>query len=293
MSARDPLDVMSRRSIHSASAKNREELDVGKYVGKHVGRYVVTGGATGIGGAIKAALREDGHDVIVVDIRDADITADLSNSEGRRAALAAVGERAPDGIDGLITSAGVGAHLEDTDLIVRLNYFGTVEVVDGLVPLVAQRQGVVLLISSESAFNPSFDPSFMDALHAHDEAAACARVAELQGILKGFTAYGGGKAALIRWMRHKTGELAALGVRINALAPGYTETPLTNDAMSSDFADVMEAFAKTIPLGRKGKPSDLANGAMFLLSDKASWITGSTLHIDGGHDAIQRPDRVG
>ena len=257
-----------------------------------MGTYVVTGGATGIGGAIKDALRGEGHEVIVVDIKNGDIEADLSSVDGRQAAISAIKQRAADGIDGLVTSAGVGAHVADVKLIVRLNYFGTVDLVAGLEELLAKKQGAVVLISSESAFNPGFDPEFLDALQRNDEAAACARVEKLEGILRGYTAYGGGKAALVYWMRHRTGSLAERRIRINAIAPGYTETPLTDEAKSSAYAEVMAAFADTIPLGRPGQPQDIANGAMFLLSKKADFVTGSTLHIDGGHDAIQRPSRV-
>lgn len=257
-----------------------------------MGIYVVTGGATGIGGAIKDALRGDGHEVIVVDIKDGDIEADLSSVDGRQVAIAAIKARAADGIDGLVTSAGVGAHVSDVSLIVRLNYFGTVDLVAGLEELLAKKQGAVVLISSESAFNPGFDAEFLDALQRHDEAGACARMESLEGIMRGYTAYGGGKAAIVHWMRQRTGALAEKRIRINAIAPGYTETPLTEEAKSSAFGEVMAAFADTIPLGRPGKPQDIANGAMFLLSDKAGFVTGSTLHIDGGHDAIQRPNRV-
>lgn len=257
-----------------------------------MGVYVVTGGVTGIGGAIKDALRADGHEVIVVDVKDRDIQADLSTPEGREAAIDEITERAPDGLDGLITSAGVGAHVADVTLIVRLNYFGTVDLALGLEDLLAKKHGTIVLISSESAFNPGFDEEYLQALHNHDEAGACARVEALEGIMRGYTAYGGSKAAIVRWMRHRTGALAAKQIRINSIAPGYTETPLTDEAKSSAFGEVMEEFAKTIPLGRRGQPEDIANGAMFLLSDRASFVTGSTLHIDGGHDAIQRPDRV-
>jgi len=257
-----------------------------------VGTYVVTGGVTGIGCAIKSALREAGHDVIVVDIKNEDIVADLADVDGRLAAIDAVGKRAPDGLDGLITSAGVGAHVADVASIARINYFGTVDVVAGLEPLLVKRQGSIVLISSESAFNPGFDDAYMKALHAHDEEAACARLAELDGVMAGYTAYGGSKAALVRWMRHCTGDLAAKRVRINAIAPGYTDTPLTEEAKSSVFGEVMEQFAASIPIGRHGRPQDIANGAMFLLDARNGFVTGSTLHIDGGHDAIQRPDRV-
>lgn len=257
-----------------------------------MGTYVVTGGATGIGGAIKSALRDQGHDVIVVDIKEDDIVADLGTVEGRRSAIAAIKARAADGLDGLVTSAGVGAHVSDVASIARINYFGTVDLVAGLEDAVAAKRGSIVLIASESAFNPGFDDVFVRALRDHDEEAACARLEQLDGIMRGYTAYGGGKAALVHWMRHCTAALAAKRVRINAIAPGYTETPLTEEAKASAFGEVMEEFARSIPIGRRGLPQDMARGALFLLDPANSFVTGSTLHIDGGHDALQRPDRV-
>ena len=72
-----------------------------------MGTYALTGGASGIGACLAEKLREQGHSVINVDIRDADIIADLSTPEGRQAAVAGVQERASEGLDGVIPLAGV------------------------------------------------------------------------------------------------------------------------------------------------------------------------------------------
>ena len=113
--------------------------------------YALTGGATGIGAAIKARLEAKGHRVIMVDLKDADITANLATTEGRATAVEGIKAAAPEGLDGLITSAGVGSHIPDHRLIASVNYFGTVKVVEELVDLVALKRGSIVLLSSNSA----------------------------------------------------------------------------------------------------------------------------------------------
>ena len=257
-----------------------------------MGLYAVTGGANGIGAAIASSLAGEGHRLVVVDVADADVVADLATAEGRAAATEAIRERAPEGLDGFVPAAGIGAHHPTPSRITRVNYFGVVSLVEALEDRIASRRGAIVLVASETAFNKGYDPAYLEALARGDEEAACARIEALDPDAAGFTAYGGAKNALVRWMRHRTAALAKLGVRINAIAPGFTETALTLDAMDTRYGAAIEAFAESIPLGRRGRPEDMANGAMFLLSERASFVTGSTLHIDGGHDAVQRPDRV-
>ena len=94
--------------------------------------YAMTGGATGIGAAIRQRLLGEGHEVIVVDLKDADIIADLSTAEGRQAAVEAVKNAAPEGLDGLVTCAGLGSNVPNHPLITQVNYYGTVELIEGL-----------------------------------------------------------------------------------------------------------------------------------------------------------------
>jgi NAD(P)-dependent dehydrogenase (short-subunit alcohol dehydrogenase family) len=248
--------------------------------------YVLTGGASGIGAAIKSALVEAGHKVLVIDLHNADIEADLSSSDGRVAAINAVRAVANEGLDGFVACAGVPSHAKDLGLILGVNYLGATELTGGLRPLLARKGGAVLLISSNSAPMETND-AFVDALLADDINAATGMLSDMEGQ----AVYSGTKQALARWMRHNTAAYAADGIRMNALAPGYTETPMTAAvAQSEQYADAIRQFLASIPMKRAGEPADMANAARFLLSDEASFICGSVLFVDGGHDAMFRPD---
>ena len=110
--------------------------------------------------------------------------------------------------------------------------------------------------------------------------------------LAGFQLYGGGKLALGRWMRRRSTAAARAGVRLNALAPGYTETAMTAAGRRDpQIGPSMREFAKSIPIGCVARPEDQASAALFLLSTKAAHIAGTVLFVDGGHDAMFRPDR--
>ena len=79
------------------------------------------------------------------------------------------------------------------------------------------------------------------------------------------------------------GELGPSGIRINAIAPGPTDT----DALAKTAGAAAEQIVSTLPLGRKGQPDDMLSTCLFLLSDAASWITGQVVNVDGGQ--IRRP----
>ncbi len=103
--------------------------------------YAITGGATGIGAALKEKLRKRGDTVIVVDIKDGDVIADLSTSEGRDKAIEGIKQKAPQGLDGFIPCAGLGPSVKPYDLITRVNFFGAVATIQGLKPLCTVRRG--------------------------------------------------------------------------------------------------------------------------------------------------------
>ena len=92
-------------------------------------------------------------------------------------------------------------------------------------------------------------------------------------------------------MRRNTQSYAAEGIRLNAVAPGYTRTPMTESVASDPaYADAIKQFLDSIPLKRAGEPEDIAKAVSYLLSDEASFVCGSVLFVDGGHDAMLRPD---
>ena len=248
--------------------------------------YALTGGASGIGAAIKQHLVDQGHKVISIDIRDADIESDLSTTEGRSAAIEAVLATASTGLDGFVACAGVGTHIENLGVIPSVNYFGATDLVEGLRELLMKKAGSVVLISSNSAPMDT-DAQYVDALLAGDEAQAKERTAAMNGQ----TADSGSKQALTRWMRRNNADYAGRGIRMNAIGPGYTRTAMTA-AVEEDpvYGPAIKNFVATIPLKRPGQPEDMAQAVSFLLSDAASFISGSMLFVDGGHDAMFRPD---
>ena len=250
--------------------------------------YAMTGGASGIGAAIKQAILDAGHRLIVVDLANADIDADLSSQMGRKSAIEAIKVAFPDGLDGFIACAGVGANVPNLPLIASVNYLGSIELVEGLKASLEQKRGAVVFVSSNSAPSP-VNPAYVDALLDGDWNSVSTEMESMEAQ----TVYSGSKQAVARWMRRNTAAYAACGIRMNAIAPGYTETPMTA-AVKDDakYGDAIRQFVATIPMGRPGLPEDLANAVSFLRSDKASFICGSVLFIDGGHDAMHRPDQI-
>ncbi len=92
--------------------------------------------------------------------------------------------------------------------------------------------------------------------------------------------YGASKAALDSFMKFAAKEFAARKIRVNSICPGMVDTPLIHRGTVSE--EQLEEDAKRYPLKRYGQPSDIANAAVFLLSDASSWITGTSMIIDGG-----------
>ena len=248
--------------------------------------YAMTGGATGIGAALKEQLRARGDTVIVVDIKEGDVVADLSSAEGRQIAVEGVRALAPDGLDGFIPCAGLGSHIKPASLIAQVNYFAVIDTIEGLKDLVARKNGTILLVSSNSAPMIENDNPYVAACMAGESEEAC-----LAHVTDGHTAYAGSKRGITLWMRRNVASYAAEGVRMNAVAPGITMTNMTEEiSQDEEFGEAIKQFAKITPVGGSAQPEQIASAMAYLLSTEASFICGAVLFVDGGTDAMMRPD---
>jgi 3-oxoacyl-[acyl-carrier protein] reductase len=90
--------------------------------------------------------------------------------------------------------------------------------------------------------------------------------------------YGAAKAAIVGFTKSLAREVAPWGITANAIAPGTVETDMTAGMTREE----VEANLRQVPLGRLGRPEDIAHAAAFLASEEASWITGQTFHVNGG-----------
>ncbi|UPJ71853.1 SDR family oxidoreductase [Bradyrhizobium sp. 187] len=235
---------------------------------------IVAGGARGLGGSAAEELAREGARVVVADT-NRELGTDLAESIGRgRATFVEVDVRSPDacanaiaaaersfGPPDLLVNSAIsinGAALLELDLeawntTLNVGLTGTFLMAQAFARSAAgsQRRGAIVNLSSVAAFNP----------------------------YGGAGAYSTVKAAIVHLTQLMALEWAPHRIRVNAVAPGTVETPLT--AYLKD-PDVRRGRTATIPLGRIGQPLDVAKSILFLLSDDADWITGSTLAVDGG-----------
>jgi NAD(P)-dependent dehydrogenase (short-subunit alcohol dehydrogenase family) len=248
----------------------------------------VTGSASGIGAATALLLEKNGQRVIRVDWKGGDVVADLGSSEGRAAAVAGIRRAAGAELDGLVSGAGLGPY-DDPAAVVRVNYFGAVAVLDGLRDLLARgREPAAVAISSIGAV--------FEAMHVPGFAAACLegderRALELVAQSDGNAAYTNAKHALALAVRRRAAAWGAAGVRLNAVMPGKVATPMLARIHRHEALGPMVA-ALPVPLGREGQPEDLAGAIAFLLGPDARYVHGALLKVDGGSDALVRPDAL-
>jgi NAD(P)-dependent dehydrogenase (short-subunit alcohol dehydrogenase family) len=251
-------------------------------------RIAVTGSASGIGAAICARVAAEGAKVVGVDLRDADVIADLSRPDGRASAIARVRSMCGGRLDGLVVCAGLGPHVEPWPAIVSVNYFGAQALLDGLrEALTAGDAPAAVAVGSNSAVLPGNDTPLVAACLAGDEDQARRLALELDG----HRTYAGSKLALLRWVRrHAPGpDWAGAGVRLNAVAPGPVTTPLLDAGLAHPiYGPAIRGFP--VPLGGFGAPERVADAVAFLLGPQAAFCSGSVLFVDGGTDALIRPD---
>jgi NAD(P)-dependent dehydrogenase (short-subunit alcohol dehydrogenase family) len=255
-----------------------------------VGTICITGSASGMGAATAARLRKEGHRVIGVDQHDADVVADLSTREGREAAIGAVGDASRGALDGLVTFAGLGpVPGRSGALLTSVNYFGSVELLAGLRPLLANGAdaAAVAIASNATTCQPGIPQDLVDACVAGDEALA----REHGETVGSISAYPATKTAICRFVRRNapTDDWIGSGIRLNAIAPGLIDTPLVAEGMADpDMKPLLEGFP--IPVGRPGRPEEIAALVTYLLGPEAGFFCGSVVLCDGGTEALLRPD---
>ncbi len=257
-----------------------------------MGTYAVTGSASGMGAAVAARLRERGHTVIGVDIKDADVIADLSTPSGRRGAAADVLAACSGTLDGAVMAAGLGPTKGAERAITEVNYFGVVEPLQAWRPALAcaERAKVVVFASNSTTTVPAVPGRAIRALLAGDAEKAL-RAYRMFGRYGPPVAYAASKIALSRWVRRNavTTQWAGAGIRLNALAPGAIMTPMLEEQLATPSeAKVVREFP--IPIGGFGDAGQLADWVVFMLSDSADFLCGSVVFVDGGSDAYFRPD---
>ncbi len=238
----------------------------------------VTGSGQGIGQAIAIRLAAEGADVVVDDRvigesaqqtvaaieklgrRAITVQGDLASPADDKRVIAEAVEKMGQ-IDILVNNAGVERHgdfwdvtEQDFDFVVNINLRGTFFITQNFVNHLraTKRPGRIINISS-----------------VHEELP-----------FPHFSSYCATKGALKMLCRNLAIELAPLGITINNIAPGAIETPINKTLLNNP--DLLKALLSNIPLGRLGKPEDVAGLAAFLASDDASYITGSSFFVDGG-----------
>lgn len=248
---------------------------------------IVTGGGSGLGEAIAIRFAEEGAVVSIVDVDQAGgervvaaisaagstasfTAADISNAEGARAAVLTTVDRYG-GLDILVNNAGLAAQtLEDSwnvgeeewDRLIAVNLKGVYMCGKYAIPEIKKRGG-----------------------------GAIVNIASISGtIAVGGVHYTASKGGVVMITKSLAVELARDNIRVNAVGPGFMITPMSTgvrDGMNeAEQKARIEGFAANIPAGRCGEPVEVANTALFLASDEASYVTGQLICVDGGFTAV-------
>lgn len=255
--------------------------------------YVVTGSASGIGAATAKTLRDRGDRVIGIDLRDAEVAADLSTSAGRADAAAHAIELSGGVIDGVIACAGISAPIAKT---VSINYFGVTELLEQLVPALQKSDAPRAAVVSSMASLQANSAELVAAQLAGDEAKAL-EIAETfvaQGPEAGYITYPSSKRALARWVRREsiTPTWAGNGIALNAVAPGTVITPMTEQLLATPEGRAMVDANVPMPLNYHQPAQSIVNVLVWLTNVENTHMAGQVIYCDGGADATLRGDDI-
>lgn len=230
----------------------------------------VTGSSRGIGAAIAKCAQKNGASVRLHGKRESSALRALSNELPASFVTFDVADdlavsrevRKLGQIDVLVNNAGINPSKIFQELannawqrIFDVNVFGVINVSRAVLEGMKARQGGVIV-----------------------------NIASIKGLphVSGKPGYASAKAALIQLTSRMAEEFAPFGIRVNAVAPGFIETELTAGTLEQDTTGTLHEQIGRIPLRRKGMPEEVAEAVCFLASDKASYITGQCLVVDGG-----------
>lgn len=254
--------------------------------------YVVTGAGSGIGLTTANLLREQGNNVIGVDLKDTEVIGDLSTHDGRLAAAAAATELAGGSVDAVIACAGLAAPKAITAAV---NYFGMTEFLDAMQPALAKSEAPrAVLISSVSSVQPVYPP-LVDAFLTDDEEAAMAIAREIEADPQlGQLIYMSSKQAISRWVHREAikERWAGAGIPLNAVGPGVVISPMTADLRNDPAGLALLAKVTPMPLNGLQGPETIANLMIWLTSVENSHCCGQTIYCDGGTEASLRGEDV-
>ncbi len=258
-----------------------------------MGTIAITGSGSGIGAATRELMESQSEDVIGIDIRNAEIKTDLGTSEGREEAIAATLEMSGGKLDGLVTCAGVSVPF-DPKLMLSINWFGTMELLEGLKgALVKSNENsyVVAVSSNSTTITPNIPDELVNSCLARDEPTAHGLLDALDSPQDMAISYAASKLAVARYVRLNapSADWAGSGIRLNAICPGAIMTPLLKNSINDPvFGPAVEHLP--IPVGDFGSPDLIAKWIAMMLSPAADFMCGSLVYVDGGSDALIRPN---
>lgn len=247
--------------------------------------YALTGAASGIGYATKQLIESRGGRVIGIDIRDADVVADLATPDGRAAMIEKVADLSGGTIDAILAIAGVDTAGPPT---IAVNYYGAIATLDGLRPLLAKSSAPRAVAVSSITSVHAFDQHLLNLMLDGSEALALDRAKDAE-----FT-YATSKRGLSRWIRRHAvrPEWAAAGIPLNAIAPGLVKTALLSRLFEDPAVERRIKGGSPMPLGGPYEPSAAAELLVWLASEANGHMTGQTIFIDGGADVVLRGDGI-
>ena len=236
-------------------------------------KVLITGGERGIGRQTALSAAQEGADILVVGVLEEEMAItvrmvqelgvnaysakmDITDYEATDRTIKDLAAQSG-GIDVLVNNAGIFQEAFFVDMTpaqwrmtISVDLDGVYNVTHAAIPYIIEKKGSVISIASQDAFY------------------GC----------PGYSHYAACKAALVGLTRTLARELGSTGVRFNCVAPGIIQTDMTKDRIERD----LDSYLAKLPVGRVGRPEDIANAIIFLASEKASNITGQVIHCNGG-----------